>query len=340
MKHPTLNAAALAASIASINLAERAHALPPDPGQGLDSGVIYAANEARFTSSNYSEPLTAYTVGWKDPENLEALLAQVAPEVAVSRRFEFKKAANAEAFLSETDDIRAIGSPFKRVEYTGSSVNEKTHNKGLTIRIDHDDTVGDGWREQAVDRLRLRLLRNDLRRALALLTAAANNQARTWTSGTPNPDGNCRTELTASADISGVRPNTVLFSEAAWDARIGAYEVSTAPAAARKAAMTPAELASHLMVDAVIPMKARYQSTLTAKASVMTASTVLFYLAYPGAGKDDATDIKLFRSNARGGKWGVYVNEQEKFTDITVEHYSNLVITSGLTANIRQITVS
>jgi len=326
--------------IEAINSAERAFALPADSGRDLVAGQIYAANEARFTSANYSEPLTAYTVGWKDPENLEALLAQVAPEVSVARRFEFKAANNAEAFLSETDDIRAIGAPFKRVEYTGSSVNEKTHNKGLTTRIDHDDVVGDAWREQAVDRLMMRLLRNDLRRALVLLNAAANNQARIWTSGSPNPDDNLRTELRASADISGVRPNTVLFAEAAWDARVGAYEASTAPAAARKAAMTEQELARHLMVDLVLPIKARYQSTSSAKAGVMTASTVLLYFALQGVTKDDATDIKLFRSPARGGKFGVYVTEQEKFTDITVEHYSNVVITSGLTSNIRKITVS
>lgn len=326
--------------IQAINTIERAHALPADPGTGLTPGVIYAANEARFTSSNYSEPLTAYTVGWKDPENLEALLEDIAPEVPVSRRFEFKAANNAEAFLSETDDIRAIGSPFKRVEYTGSSVNEKTHNKGLTVRIDHDDAIGDGWREQTVDRLRMRLARNDIRRALTMLNGGANNQARTWTSGSPNPDADCRTELKASADISGVRPNTILFAEAAWDARTGAYEASTAPAAARKAAMTQEELRAHLMVDLLLPVKARYQSTSSAKGSVMTASTILFYLAYKGLAKDDASDIKLFRSMARGGKWGVYVTEHEKYTDISVEHYSNIVITSGLTNNIRKITVS
>lgn len=326
--------------IQAINSIEAAFALPQDPGSGLTPGVIYAANEGRFTAANYSEPLTAYTLGWKDPENLESLLEEVAPKVEVTRRFEFKAATNAEAFLSETDDIRAIGAPFKRVEYTGSSVNEKTHNKGLTIRIDHDDAVGDAWREQAVDRLRMRLARNDLRRALSLLNAAANNQARTWSSGTPNPDDNCRTELRAAADISGARPNTVLFAEAAWDARIAAYEGLNTPAAGRKAAMTEQELARHLMVDLVLPIKARFQSTSSAKAGVMTASTVLFYLAYKGLSKDDPSDIKLFRSMARGGKWGVYVTEHEKFTDISVEHYSNIVITSGLSGNIRKITVS
>lgn len=326
--------------IEAINSRERAFALARDPGSDLVSGQIYAANEARFTAANYSEPLTAYTLGWTDPENLEVLLNQIAPAVEVSRRFEFKAADNAEAFLSETDDLRAIGAAFKRVDYTGSSVNEKTHNKGLTTRIDHDDTVGDGWREQAVDRLMMRLLRNDLRRALTLLNAAANNQARTWTSGSPNPDADCRTELKAAADISGVRPNTILFAEAAWDARTGAYEASTAPAAARKAAMTEAELARHLMVDLVLPIKARYQSTSSAKAGVMTASTVLFYLALQGVTKDDPSDIKRFVTPTPGGRFRVYVTEHEKWTDITVEHYSNIVITSGLSGNIRKITVS
>jgi hypothetical protein len=326
--------------IQAINSAESAHALRRDPGNDLVAGQIYAANEARFTAAHYSEPLTAYTLGWKDPENLEQVLEQIAPSVEVGRRFEFKQSTNAEAFLSETDDIRAIGSPFKRVEYTGSSVNEKTHNKGLTVRIDHDDVVGDAWREQTVDRLMMRLLRNDLRRGLVLLNAAANNQARTWTSGSPNPDDNCRTELKAAADISGIRPNTVLFAEAAFDARTGAYEASTAPAAARKAAMTPAELAAHLMVDLVLPVKARYQSTSSAKAGVMAASTVLFYLALRGVTKDDPSDIKRFVTPTPGGRFRVYVTEHEKFTDISVEHYSNIVITSGLSGNIRKITVS
>ena len=106
--------------------------MPGDLGSNNQPGEIYLANEARFTSSNFSQPLTAYSVGWKDAEDIKATLDFIAPEVPVGRRFEFKNATNSEEFLSEADDVRAIGSAFKRVEFRGSTTNEKTINKGLT----------------------------------------------------------------------------------------------------------------------------------------------------------------------------------------------------------------
>lgn len=338
MKNQVLSAAVIAASFAGLTQAANEIRHAADPGGNLESGVIYAANEARFSSANFSQPLTAYSVGWTDPDKLDVLLEQLAPSVEVSRRFEFKSATNAEAFLSETDDIRAIGSAFKRVEYTGSSVNEKTINKGLTIRIDHDDTVGDGWREQAVSRLMSRLLRNEVRRATALLTAAATNANKTWSSGTPNPDGDLRDALKLGADSSGIWPNTVAMAETAIYFRASAYEAANTPYAGVAAAMSFEQLAKKLMVDTVIPVKARYQSTLTAKAAVQTAGTIMMYFAKPGLGKDDPSNIKRFVTPASAGRFGVYVVEHEKFTDISVEHYSNSVITSTL--GIRQITVS
>src|SRR3954471_3482776 len=72
-------------------------------------GEIVLANEARFNVAYYSEPLTNYIVGWKDGNNIEATLDFVFPPVQVPRRFEYKKADNAEAFYSETDDVRSIG---------------------------------------------------------------------------------------------------------------------------------------------------------------------------------------------------------------------------------------
>jgi hypothetical protein len=118
--------------------------LPKDDGF-QDYGTVCAANESRFNAAHYSEPLTAFTVGWKDREKIESLLNFIAPVVNVARRFEFKVADNNQAFLSETDDIRSIGSAFKRVEFTGTSVTSKTFNKGLTIRVDHDDVAGEDW---------------------------------------------------------------------------------------------------------------------------------------------------------------------------------------------------
>lgn len=308
-----------------------------DAGVGQNpSGIICAANEARFTSTHYSEPLTAYTVGWRDPENLDALLDNLFPSVPVGRRFEFKSAVNAEAFLSESDDIRAIGANFKRVEYKGSSVNEKTHNKGLTVRVDHDDEIGDGWREEYVQRLMQRLLRNDLRRGIALIEAASTNAAATFSAAT-DPDGLSRAALKLGTDASGIRPNVVIYGEAAWDLRLDAYEAPTRENGGHSANLTKEQLATKLMVDLVEVVKARYQSSATAKTSVL-GSVIYYYLALKGASKDDPTNVKRFLTPARGGKWGVYVTEHEKFTDISVEHYSNIVITSTL--GVRKNTVS
>ncbi|MBI5770828.1 MAG: hypothetical protein HZA93_23830 [Verrucomicrobia bacterium] len=302
-------------------------------------GLICAANENRFTASHYSEALTAYTVGWRDTENVDAILARLAPEVPVSRRFEFKNAVNAEAFLSETDDIRAIGDSFKRVAYKGTTTNEKTLNKGLTIRIDHDDCEDlEAEVQRAVGRLMGRLARNELRRLIVVLEANDTTSAIVFSAST-QPDGLIRAALAASADVSGVRPNVVLFGEAAWDLRLDAYEGSTAPAAAARAGKTLQELAGYFMVDLVDVVKARYQSSATAKSKIVP-STVYAYSAYAGAGKDDPSAIKRFVSSGRGGqRYGVYRQEYEKFTDVSVECYSNLVCT-GVGIVSRTVTAS
>lgn len=186
--------------------------LPKDDGF-QDYGLVCAANEARFSAANYSEPLTAFTVGWKDSEKIEDLLNFVAPVVPVARRFEFKVADNNEPFLSETDDIRSIGSAFKRVEFTGTSVTSKTYNKGLTIRVDHDDVAGDDWRERYVQLLLQRLYRNELRRAISALSGSAVSKNCVWgnTSGTPNPDADIRAELEAATNVTGIRPNRIIL---------------------------------------------------------------------------------------------------------------------------------
>lgn len=311
-------------------------AILPDLGANENPvGRICAANEARFTSAHFSEPLTTFAVGWRDPEDLDAILQRLFPEVPVSRRFEFKKATNAEAFLSESDDVRAIGAAFKRVEYAGESVTEKTLNKGLTVRVDHDDVSGDDWRELTVGRLLQRLARNELRRGVALLDASATNANQVWSGG--NPDADVRAMLVLGADACGIRPNVVAYGESAWDARLDVYESLNTPAAGRKAGMAQADLARYLMVDLVEIVKARYQSTAAAKAAVIP-SIVYAYLALQGASKDDPSHVKRFISMTDSGRYRVYEQAYEKFTDISVELYSNIVATS--TTGLRKLTVS
>jgi hypothetical protein len=309
-----------------------------DDGRSLVSGGLFAANEARFTSSNYSEPLTQYVVGWQDPANLEELLAFLAPAVPnTPRRFEFKKATNSEAFLTETDDVRAIGSAFKRVEQKGETVTDKTHNKGLTTRVDHDDVLGDDWRERKVAWLKSRLLRNEVIRAIALIDAASTNLAKTWDADA-DPDADVRDSLRLATNSSGIRPNRLAIGEGAWDKRYDAYVLGDNPGRYTQSDKTPEELARKLGIDVARVISARYQSSSSAKSKVLDA-IVYAFLAEEVLDKDDPSNIKRFVSpTQQGAMWGVYIEEFPKYTDITVEHYSNIVITSTL--GIRKLTIS
>lgn len=301
------------------------------------AGTICIANESRFNATHYSEPLTAFTVGWSDPENLSEMLDFIAPPVVVGRRFEFKKAVNAEAFHSETDDERAIGAAFKRVEYSGETVNEKTINKGLTIRIDHDDEVGGDWQERYVQLLLQRLQRNELRRAVSMLDNASLNQDEIWNNAA-NPDADVREALVIATDTTGLRPNRVLFGESSWDLRALSYEAKDSLSAARSSSLTPPEVASKLLVDDIKILRARYQSGATSKSAVL-GNAVYAYFALDGQMKDEPSNIKRFVTPADGGSlYRVYIEPRTKFTDITVEHYSNIVITSDL--GIQKLSIS
>lgn len=308
---------------------------PLPDSHDLVPGAIAASNESRFTASHLSEPLTAFAVGWTDPAGLRDLLDFIAPPVPVARRFEFRKADNAEAFLSETDDIRAIGSSFKRVEYTGTSVNEKTLNKGLTVRVDHDEGIGDDWAERYVQMLLQRLLRNEIRRAMAVLDAAATSANKTW-ADTQNPDADIREALVAAADASGIRPNRLLFGEGAWDLRASSFYSQTTAGAFHAAGLTPEEAARKFFVDGIRVVSARYQNGAS-KAGIV-GDAVYAYYAQDGVMKDEPSNLKRFVTPADGGPFRVFLDEHAKYTDISVEHYSNVVATSTL--GVRKLAVS
>ncbi len=301
-------------------------------------GMICLANEERFTAAHFSEGLTAYAVGWKDPENIEATLDLVAPRVDVPRRFEFKEALNSEAFLSESDDIRAIGAPFKLVQYRGKSNNEKTHNKGLTFRLDKDEDNLPGQEERATGMLISRLRRNDFRRAGALLIAAATNTAKTWdTTYKKDPDMDVIEDLITGGDARGIQSDTVVYGENAWQKRGLAHRAQNTAGGFASAALTPAQLAQLLMVDRVVISKERYQSSASAKSKVI-GSYVIMYMAPRSVSRDDPSNIKRFVTPVGEGGIRVYRQEHAKYVDISVEHYSNIVITSTL--GIRMFTVS
>lgn len=312
-----------------------------DLGANNMPGSVYFANESRFIEANFSEPLTTYAIGWKDPNKIEDMLEFVAPKVPVGRRFEFAQANNAEEFLSESDDIRAIGSDFKRVEFTSEKVNAKTLNKGLTIRVDLDNVDGNpNWREQYTGRLMRRLLRNELRRGVTLLSAAANNTAKTWdTTAGKDPDLDVATEVIAFQDSAGVSPNRGLYGHVSWNKRKISHRAQNTAGGFASAGLSPDEVAGIIGVDEVRVSKERYQSSTSAKTKVV-GDIVIVYLAESGATTEDASNIKRFVSPTMGGTpFRVYEQQiNAKLVDITVEHYSNIIVTSTL--GIRKLTIS
>lgn len=311
-----------------------------DPGGGYKHGQVFFANDSRFLESYFSEPLTNYAVGFKDPNDIAAMCEFVAPLVRVGRRFEWKAAVNAEEFLSEVvDDQRAIGADFKRVAYTGTDVTDKTLNRGLTYIADLDNVNGANWQNEKVGKLLRRLNRNRLRRGITALSASAVSVGANWPavpdapgSVPPNPDQDVRDQLKAATDISGIRPNRVLYGDSAFNTRQACYGARNNPAGyVGYGANAMQSVAAALMVDQVMVSKERYQSGAAAKSEII-GSNVLAYYAESGVDTEDPSNIKCFVSEfdaeQGGGLERVFVQQiSSKLVAITVERYEKMVVT-------------
>jgi len=360
-----------------------------DPGRGYRPGQVFFANEANyhpgsydqrltewlngrrdiaaqfcnagtFLETYYSEPLTNYSVGWRDPNNIEDTLQFVAPAVPVGRRFEWKQATNAEEFLSETvDDQRAIGADFKAVKYTGTDVTDKTYNRGLTLIIDLDNVFETGmgagvvpaWQQNAVAKLTRRLYRNSFRRAIAALSASAVQVNLTWAAQPVNPnvvpvnpDMDVNNDLVAQTTITGVRNNRVLYGDSAFLYRNQAYGAQNNPAGymGYNPAGAEAALAAALQVDRVKVSRERYQSSANAKSEILGANVYTFF-AQDNVDTEDPSNIKRFVSTfdaeQGGGLFRVYVHQlSAKLVAVSVEFYEKIIITYA--GGIRQLVIA
>ena len=323
--------------------------MAPDDDSRIQPGMIYGlANDSRFIETYFSEPLTTYAVGYQDPNNIEAALEFFAPKVIVpGRLFEWKKWSNVEEFYQEVDDVRGIGADFKKVEYTGIDQTGKTLNKGLMMIIDLDQVPLQmpGWENRFVSKLIRRLLRNELYRALAILAAAATNSAKTWGSSS-DPDADVVSEGVTSADAQGFQFNRVGYGHTAWAQRFLSLRGNNNAAKFSSASLTPAQLAPVIGVDEVYVSKERYQSTKSTKTQ-MVGSLVLMFTAMAGQDVEDPSNIKRFVSpppnvftDAGGASiqrptgaldLNVYMRQvSAKLVQISVEHYSNTILTSSL----------
>ncbi len=311
-----------------------------DPGLGLvRPGEICAANEGRFDSTYFDEPLTNYATGIVDRDPLQELLDFYAPACNVPRRFKYRTFDFAGEMLRDEggEDIRAIGADFAKVPHDlRGEANGETQNKGLTVSVDIDELNGDpNVEERRVQRVIKRLLRNDLRRALAMLDAAAVSTDEEWGSSS-DPDQAVRDALLAVENTYGVRPNRVGYGSAAWSLRTAAYRQQNNAGGYASSAMSPQQLAAWLMTENMAWGEAHYRDGNGALATYFGARLLMFQ-AFAGMDPMDDSNIKRFVSNVGGFK--VYRQQiGPKKIEITVEHYSSIILTRS--TGIRRFMVS
>jgi len=346
MKRPNNTIAAPLSREELHNSLRRIESMADAPRIGDDSHErIIMFNAAIATESSFSQALTDYAVDFSDDGDLDAELEFFAPSLEVGNRFEYATHESAEAFLSDgDDDERPAKADFKEVEYTEGKVNAATVNRGLQITLDMDKIRGrSDWEEHYTQKLIRRIKRNSLRRAVALLSAAATNTAKTWdTTAGKDPDQDIITELVTAADIVGVKPNRIGFGDTAWSKRGISHRAQNSAGGFASAMLTPDSLAGILGVDKVLKSNARYTSSASAKTQIV-ANLVLMFNAAAGVDTEDASNIKRFVSMGApeegGGLYQVYSQRvSAKRHIIAVGMYEKQAITSTL--GIRKFTVS
>lgn len=311
---------------------------------GFEHERVTEANAALIDQAFFSEPLTNFAVGFKDDVDLDEELEFFAPIVPVPRKFSYSVWDNAEQFLTEDDDNRAIGADFRSVEYTSTKVDAKTANRGLQICVDLDEIDGlPNWEEMYTNKLLRRIKRNSLKRAVALISATANAGTATWdATASVDPDRDVLGELITAADLIGVRPNRVAYGETAWSKRLLEHRAASSAGGFASSSMTPEQLAAWLQVDGVLVSKARYTASATARTQIV-ANLVLAFLANSGEDTEDPSNIKRFvsmgSSEQGGGQYQVYSQRvSAKRHIIAVGHYELTKLTSTL--GLRKLTIS
>lgn len=309
----------------------------PDSGP-WQHGRITSANAEFFGSTHFSEPMTTYALGWKDPAGWDELQEFIAPSInPPAEYFEHAQFNNAEEFLSDgsNDDLRAINANFKDVDYTQSLVFRRVNNRGLRIELDYDRIKNiNNWQSIYTAKLMSRLKRNQVRRAVALAIASASTSTLHWTtSPTRLPDSSLAYERSLSADASGIKPNRILIGETAWQNRIDCLgSLGTGAnqfAAAAELARTVEQLGAWLGMDARLDT-ARYQSGTTK--TRLLDNLILMFTGNAGVDMEDSSNFKLaWTACANGTRWAVYVRQLSvKKWEIVVEHYELLFCPSVL----------
>lgn len=291
---------------------------------------LILANSDSYNASAFSAELTGYAAGYKVP-NVSDALDFIAPPVPVpSRRFEYAKFGNGD-LLVDADDERAVFGGFKTIKSDGTIENAKLVHRGLTLELDEDE-MSSGYEQRAVERLKKRLLRNELARAVSMLATAATNASKKWMAsgtGKTTPDADLIDLVKSVADACGIHANRILCGESAWAYRFAAMVASSAPGEGASAKLTPEQLAQFLGIDELRVSKERYEYTDSSdgskkKGNILSSAKVFAFNGSKGVDIDDPSTFKRFHL---GGGFKTFIEDKGYMKSITVAHYSLLAQT-------------
>lgn len=339
--------------------------LVTDPGFGAAKpGEFYAANEGElidarrsgnvFEAANdgnlaagvlaLSQPLSQFSTGVQDRENLQELLDRVAPMAPVGGlRFSYLAETEAEEFQKRS--IQAITRPvhgeFPERKITGSTVDGAVDNLGIVTYLDRDQGgLLPSMQQAVVASSRGIILRSLIADAIAKIDAAASaDTSKNWGDAAANPDGNAREMVKACGDARGEEANIVIYGNGSWHYRADAYEVPTRTNGGDRGGWTPQRLAEYLGVDDVIHLKARYRSSASALTALLGA-TVYAYNAKSNLMPMDSSNIKRFQYIGDGGAMRVWIEIGTHRVKIITDCQARNVITSTVGIRKRAITWS
>ena len=308
-------------------------------------GRVLAFNASQFAGNNPHEFLTNYAVRFTDPlqDSLRAIREDFAPEVMSNNSsfVEYPVYTFGDSFLSldtAADARRAIGADYQTLRNTAKVMTtQRLPDIGLAVEVDEEEELLDtDWQQRKVAWLLGILDRTELRTAVALYVASANNTAKTWdTTAGKDPDQDVRTII----DGMALAPNKIRFGPAAWNKRSLSLRAQNLAGQAQSAMLTPAQLSDLWAADVQVP-RPQY-ATGASTASKIIGSYVMMFSSQPGMSRDDFSNLKTFVAPAKGGqRRAVYVRQVgDKRWRIAVSTGKRLVaLTSSLGAEL--ITVS
>jgi len=334
-----------------------------DPGMDRGKpGEIYAANEEDlkaawkngdvFEAANdgnlaagvlaLHQPLTQFTTGVQDRENLLEILNRVAPLCpAGGLYFDYLNETESEEFQKRTLQSieRPVHGEFPMRKVTGQMVSGKCKNYGLVTYLDRDQ----GGLLPAMQQAQVASTRNIILRSLLadafqqIDDNASADSSSNWNDSTANPDGDARAMVKASGDARGEEPNVVVFGNGSWHYRLDSYEKPSRTNAGNHADWLPERLAQYLGVDDVILSKTRYRSSASATSGIVGAK-VYTYSARPGLMPSDSSNLKRFQYVGDGGEFRVFIEVGSHRVKIIVDCQAVNKITS--TVGIRKRTIT